>query len=495
MATKNGETATNGTSSATQSIRDLFKDCKGPDLAVSSGHLPKLQIPSIFIGDDNHHRLEFPLTNNPEAIERIKGQGSLATVGLNGVETVQPEARLSHQLLPQQLGGSFKVENLQEQQAFQDLLTRIQSDLGLSGKVEVDLYKFLYYETGGFFQKHRDHERLENQVGTLILQLPSIFEGGNLRVWAPDALPEDEPIATAALPSSSNSMSYAAFYTDCCHEVTKLTDGHRCVLVFSLISLYTSETPTLPLLSVLSSGAVLATYLKQFKQESFRSQEPDKLVIPLSHSYARNSLAIHDAFLALKGSDVDIVKIVTAAVKDAEFEAFIYLVNETGPDDRNHVKGDVRTLADTECPPIVLPGSGTEKSFYLTDTHRIPIFKKDIVVGSGEVLLCKNSREDEDKAAASSSNAATNARSGSTSTIRKTEARRYKRAVIVLWPLSFRQKVIDSILQYGCQQVEYHSESDEDEDGGWDAIGHSESDEYEDGAWVDPGWDAFAGDY
>ena len=488
--------------SAIQSIRNLFEFSKPPDSVVSSGDLPNLQVPLILIGVDDilQYELKFPLTDDDvESIEQIKTHGSLATVGHKGVETFRPEKRLSHQVLPISQGGRLHVDerSLTEQPAFQDMLDRIQSDLNITGKIEASLYKFLYYENGCFFEKHHDHERLKHQVGTLSLQLPSIFQGGDLRVWAPDSLPGDDPIVdattitTKVLPrsalSNSSVMKYAAFHTDCNHEVKKLTGGHRCVLVFSLLSLPTSNIPTSPL-SVMSSGLLLASYLKQFKQE-YLNHKLDRLVIPLSHSYSRNSLGYNPSLstvAALKGPDLDIITMVSTAVKDAEFEAFIYLINSTGPNVDN-IDGGV-VLADTECPPIELPvglsENNKEKGFYLTDTYRIPILKKHIAIGSGEVLRIKSQGDDSNERTEFSSEKTTSSRSSEMAALHNKIAteRLYKRAVVILWPVSHRENIMNSILHYDCKDKGEEVDSDDDaiEVGCYD---HYDDDVIEDGCY------------
>jgi hypothetical protein len=50
-------------------------------------------------------------------------------------------------------------------------------DLGIR-KAEVSLYKLLVYETGGHFAPHRDTEKEAGMVASLVVLLPSEYEGG-----------------------------------------------------------------------------------------------------------------------------------------------------------------------------------------------------------------------------------------------------------------------------------------------------------------------------
>jgi hypothetical protein len=177
---------------------------------VSSGVLPDLEIPKITVADG--HRMIFPLTKNSHSIEEIKAKASLAPVGRQVVDT---SSRLSHQLL---FPDDIRVDG--DQSAFQNLLSCIQSELGIAPSRAIQVP---FVRRGCFFCKHRDHERFVNQVGTMVLQFPSIYEGGELSVWAPDALKKSEPIATGVLQSSTERISYTSFYTDCFHEVKKIT--------------------------------------------------------------------------------------------------------------------------------------------------------------------------------------------------------------------------------------------------------------------------------
>ena len=102
------------------------------------------------------------------------------------------------------------------------------------------------HEPGCFFARHRDSERLDGMFATLVLELPSIYEGAELSVYSPLTPGEKE---TYTFNGGGNAMSntkrrsnrlrspglhFAAFYADCYHEVSKLTSGHRVALVYHL---------------------------------------------------------------------------------------------------------------------------------------------------------------------------------------------------------------------------------------------------------------------
>ena len=54
----------------------------------------------------------------------------------------------------------------------------MQEELGLERqKLEAHLYDLLLYEPGSFFLPHRDGEKLDRMVATLVVVLPSKFAG------------------------------------------------------------------------------------------------------------------------------------------------------------------------------------------------------------------------------------------------------------------------------------------------------------------------------
>jgi len=77
----------------------------------------------------------------------------------------------------------FKLTNPEWQNFLKATISTIQTELGLEEqKLEPHLYNLLLYKKGRFFKPHRDGERLERMVATLVVVLPSAHEGGDLIV-------------------------------------------------------------------------------------------------------------------------------------------------------------------------------------------------------------------------------------------------------------------------------------------------------------------------
>lgn len=107
----------------------------------------------------------------------------------------------------------------------------VQKQLGLEEKkLTAHLYKLLVYEKGSFFLPHRDGEKLDRMVATLVVVLPSAHEGGELIV-SHNGRQYEFDFAGAA---SGHELSYAAFYADCQHEVRPLKSGYRLCLTYNV---------------------------------------------------------------------------------------------------------------------------------------------------------------------------------------------------------------------------------------------------------------------
>ena len=97
-----------------------------------------------------------------------------------------------------------------------------------------ELYKLnIYSGPSGKFRAHVDTPRNETQIGSLVVCLPSDFERGTLSVSHQDNTVEFD--WSASSPTDQRPcVQWAAFYSDCSHEVQQVTAGHRVTLTYNL---------------------------------------------------------------------------------------------------------------------------------------------------------------------------------------------------------------------------------------------------------------------
>src|SRR5205814_7640360 len=140
-----------------------------------------------------------------------------------------------------------------------------------------------------FFLPHRDGEKLDRMVATLVLVLPSLHEGGELVVRHDG----QEQVIDFSGEGSEFQNHFAAFYADCEHEVRPLKSGHRLCLVYNL----TLARSKKPIAAPRHSEHVdkISRILRRWAGED----APRKLVVTLDHQYTQDGLA----WDALKGTD------------------------------------------------------------------------------------------------------------------------------------------------------------------------------------------------
>ncbi|KAI9845435.1 MAG: hypothetical protein M1837_004913 [Sclerophora amabilis] len=95
--------------------------------------------------------------------------------------------------------------------------------------VKAELYKMnVYAAPSGRFKPHVDTPRSCTQFGSLVVCLPSPHEGGQLVVR------HRGRSMTFDWSGPSDSIQWAAFYSDCEHEVVEVTSGQRITLTYNL---------------------------------------------------------------------------------------------------------------------------------------------------------------------------------------------------------------------------------------------------------------------
>lgn len=185
------------------------------------------------------------------------------------------------------------------------------AEMGLG--IRAELYKLnIYSGPSGRFEAHVDTPRSETQIGSLVVCLPSDFEGGVL-----SASHQTNTVTFDWSASSSTgqtpSIKWAAFYSDCSHEIQVVTTGHRVTLTYSL---YASRGSGFLAGKKHSMDATrLPTYqplINPLRSRTFTS-DGEYVAIGLAHAYPHTHALLHRQLPeALEGADMMIYEVLLA---------------------------------------------------------------------------------------------------------------------------------------------------------------------------------------
>jgi predicted 2-oxoglutarate/Fe(II)-dependent dioxygenase YbiX len=253
-----------------------------PGSVFVSGDLP-LTMPGLEV--DQVGAIRLPL-GSTQARQLIK-QCSQAPYGKGTQTLVDTDVRRVWELDPEQ----FKLTNPKWNDLVSSITGEVQQALGLEErKLTAQLYKLLVYEKGSFFLAHRDGEKLDGMVATLVVALPSRHTGGELIV-SHEGRQHQVTLSGAA---SGLELSYAAFYADCEHEVRPVKDGYRLCLAYNLTLARSRGKEGITAPRTGAAVAALGELLGHWPQGAVQ-----KFAIALDHQYSQEGLKID----TLKGVD------------------------------------------------------------------------------------------------------------------------------------------------------------------------------------------------
>ncbi len=229
-----------------------------------------------------------------------------------GTQTlVDTDVRRAWELDPEQ----FHLTNPKWDDLVTSLTDDIKQQLGLEKhQLVAQLYKLLLYEQDSFFLPHRDGEKLDRMVATLVIGLPSIHEGGELIVSHHGQRHEIRFSGAA----SGLEISYAAFYADCQHEVRPVRSGFRLCLTYNVTLANKRRKKGLGAPSYNTAVSKISEQLRQWQAKP----EAKKLAIILDHQYTQDGLNM----ATLKGVDQSRAEVLFAAAKKADCIAHLALV-------------------------------------------------------------------------------------------------------------------------------------------------------------------------
>jgi hypothetical protein len=265
--------------------------------------LPGLEIPGM-------EPIGLPLTST-QALE-LAQRCSAAPYGKGEQTILDTSVRRVLELDPER----FSLTNPDWPELVAKAAEQVRREFGLEKqRLSSHLYKLLLYEPGSFFLPHRDGERLDRMVATLVMVFPSAHEGGELVVRHDD----QERVLDFSDPEKLFGIHFGAFYADCEHEIRPLRSGYRLCLVYNL-TLEQAPNAADDILAPRSSGPIAA--VRQVLESSFPSGTPTKLAVTLDHQYTQQGLV----FDALKGVDRARAGVLFEAARQAGWRAHLALL-------------------------------------------------------------------------------------------------------------------------------------------------------------------------
>ncbi|OWZ04633.1 hypothetical protein PHMEG_00023431, partial [Phytophthora megakarya] len=183
-------------------------------------------VPGLFV--DGVGQIPVPLPDG--FAEKLIAKSEKSPFGHNFDTKTDEKVRKSWQLQPNQV----KLQNPSWQRGMDQLTQIVAERLGYkSVPMECVLYKVLLYGEGGHFAKHQDTEKEDGMVATLVIQLPSTHEGGDLIVYEGGEVKYRHDFGKAD-GTAAYLPHFAVHYADAEHSLEKVAKGFRLALVYSL---------------------------------------------------------------------------------------------------------------------------------------------------------------------------------------------------------------------------------------------------------------------
>ncbi len=208
----------------------------------------------------------------------------------------------------------FSLTNPDWKRFIEETVSKVQNELGLERQqLESHLYDLLLYEPGSFFLPHRDGEKLARMVATLVIVLPSSYEGGEIVVRHDG---QERTIDFSRVDHSLFHIHFAAFYADCEHEVRPLRKGYRLCLVYNLTLAKSEKSLSAPRDS--EHIEKISAILREWSTDD----SARKLAITLDHQYTQDGLA----WDVLKGVDRVKARVLLEAARQASCKVYLALL-------------------------------------------------------------------------------------------------------------------------------------------------------------------------
>ncbi|KAL7943483.1 hypothetical protein V8C42DRAFT_329190 [Trichoderma barbatum] len=248
-----------------------------------------------------------------------------ATFGRGGQDTYDKSYREALQMAPGAFCTDFDPYSLGIIDTVAQVLLPSALDSVTHRSVRAELYKLnIYSGPSGKFKPHVDTPRSDLQFGSLVVCLPVEHEGGQLKVrHKGEEMMFDW--STNRDDSSHVGIRWAAFYSDCEHEVLEVTSGHRLTLTYNLYAVRGAGRLTGVSPALNPSHLPLFKAIKETLHKDPFNGQGGTLGFWCSHAYAYNHEAEAPLPATLKGVDAVIWESIQALNLDPKIAPVIVM--------------------------------------------------------------------------------------------------------------------------------------------------------------------------
>ncbi|KAJ4210947.1 hypothetical protein NW759_012978 [Fusarium solani] len=179
-----------------------------------------------------HCKLNFPIEeSSADNLDRLLADMEPASFGRGGEHVYDESYRKASKMEPSRFTTSFCPYTSGIISAVSQLL--LPNPLSEKQRtLKAELYKLnVYTGPSGHFSSHVDTPRSRSQIGSLVICLPAQHKGGALEVRQEDQLIHFD---WDNMDIEGPQIQWAAFYSDCEHEVREVSSGHRISLTYNL---------------------------------------------------------------------------------------------------------------------------------------------------------------------------------------------------------------------------------------------------------------------
>lgn len=286
-----------------QTLLTLMDKVKSSGAFCASGTLPSIP-PGLTV--EGIGQIGLPLSE--QQAQALIERSEQAPFGRREETIVDTDVRKNWQIGAEE----FELTNPQWHEAMQSAVDQIGQELGLSDcKIGFEAYKLLIYEEGSFFAAHRDTEKIPNMFATMVVNLPSAHEGGEL-IISHAGQSQRYSFADSSLFASD----FVAFYADCYHEVKPVTSGYRLSLIYNLAITNRKRQPDLA-----QQLGVIADVEQAIQSWKETPDASPILTYLLDHSYSEQNLSMSN----LKLSDFAKASVLLRAAANRGCQAYLCL--------------------------------------------------------------------------------------------------------------------------------------------------------------------------